>query len=184
MTTVAEPRRCPQCGAVLGGALAVEDLCSTCLLSLALSQDDVPTEPAAIPLSGPGSGSSRPATRPRTLSPVGSGLVAPAWAMPAELLRQAAQRLRLAAIGFALVWAGAILLNRLIEAARWHRFSPYLNVIHAAMIAASVATAWLTHSGRIGPKQLLRLSFAYQVFMALAISLGSQVVSASAPTKM
>jgi len=175
MTVAADPRRCPQCGTALGGAAVVEDLCSTCLLSLALSQEDVPTEPAIGPVDGSGAGSSRPATRPRTLSPVGAGLVAPAWAMPAELLRQAAQRLRLAAIGLALAWAGAILLNSLVEAAGWHRFSPYLNVIHASMIAASVATAWLTHSGRIGPKQLLRLSFGYQVFMALAISLGDHL---------
>jgi serine/threonine-protein kinase len=95
--------------------------------------------------------------------------------MPAELLRQAAQRLRLAAIGMALAWAGAILLNSLFEAAGWHRFSPYLDVIHAAMIGASVATAWLTHSGRIGPTQLLRLSLGYQVFMSLAISLGDHL---------
>jgi len=174
VTSIAPPR-CPQCGALLAGAAAVEDLCSTCLLSQALSQDEVPTETASGPLRGSGDGTSRPASRPRTLSPVGSGLVAPAWAMPAELLRQAAQRLRLAAIGMALAFAIAILLNNLIEAAGWHRFSPFQNVIGAAMVAASVATAWLTHSGRIGPTRLLRVSFGYQVFIALAISLGDHL---------
>ena len=71
MTSIAPPR-CPQCGALLAGAAAVEDLCSTCLLSQALSQDEVPTETVSGPLRGSGAGSSRPASRPRTLSPDGS----------------------------------------------------------------------------------------------------------------
>ena len=173
MTAAVVPRQCPQCGTVLAGAAAVEDLCSSCLLALALSpsQDQVPTDP----LREPAAGRVRSAAIPRTLSPVGSGLVAPSWAMPAELLRQAAQRLRLASVGMALAFSLAIVVNNLIEAAGWHSFSPYQNVIAAAMIAASAATAWLTHSGRLGPTRLLRVSFAYQVFIALAISLGDHL---------
>ena len=100
MTAVVEARRCPQCGALLAGAATVEDLCSTCLLSQALSQDEIPTEAAFDPRREAGSGAAvRLGARARTLSPVGTGLVAPTWAMPVELLRQAARRLRVAAFG-------------------------------------------------------------------------------------
>jgi serine/threonine-protein kinase len=163
--------RCPQCGALLAGAAAVEDLCSTCLLSQALSQDEIPTETATSPLSGSGAGSSRPASRPRTLSPMGAGLVAPAWAMPVELLRQAAQRLRLADIGLALCFAGAIVINNLIEVSGIHTYSPLLNVICGVMVAVSAAVAWFTQAGRIGPTRLLRVSLVFEVAVALSISL-------------
>ena len=66
MTAVVEARRCPQCGALLAGAAAVEDLCSTCLLSQALSQDEVPTEAAFDPLASPAPDRGRPASRART----------------------------------------------------------------------------------------------------------------------
>lgn len=104
---------CPQCGTHLAGASAVEGLCSACLLSVGLQggQDDRPPSPA--PARG-----LRATVPPRELHPVGAGIVAPNWAMPVELLRQASRRLRVAAVGVALTFAVAILLNNLIEAAR------------------------------------------------------------------
>jgi serine/threonine-protein kinase len=176
MTTPGIPSRCPQCGAVLTGAGAVEDLCSACLLSLALTQDAVATEVGPAREGGtPTPIASGPGSRARTLSPIGAGIVAPAWAMPAELLRQAARRLRLAAIGLALGFAVAIVANNLIEAAGWHTFSPLQNVIAGVMVAVSAAVVWLTHSGRIGPRRLLRLSLGFEIAVAIAISLGDHL---------
>jgi hypothetical protein len=178
VTAAPSSRACPQCGAVLAGAHAVEGLCSTCLLSLALSQDAVPTEVASDRQSG---GTSRHKTHPggagRTLSPIGSGVVAPAWAMPAELLRQAARRLRLMAAGLVLSLAASIILNNLIEASGWHTFNllSFKNVILAFMVAASAAVVWFTHSGRLGPTRLLRVSLAYEVAVALAISVSDHL---------
>jgi serine/threonine-protein kinase len=166
--------KCPQCGTVLAGAAAVEELCSVCLLELALSQDAIPTQADAAAAAAARAADTA-ATRPRTLSPIGTGVVAPAWAMPAELLRQAARRLRLAAIGVALGFALAILANNLIEAAGWHTFSPLQNVIAAAMIGVSTAVVWLTHSGRLAPARLLSVSLGYEVAVALAISLGDHL---------
>jgi serine/threonine-protein kinase len=152
----------------LAGAAAVEDLCSACLLSLALSQDAIPTEVVT--------------GDPRTLSPIGTGVVAPAWAMPAELLRQAARRLRLAAIGVALGFAVSIALNNLIEVSGWHVFThlAFKNVLHAFMVGVSAAMVWLTHSGRLVPARLLRVSLGYEVAVALAISLGDHMEPMSA----
>jgi len=178
MTGSASPRTCPQCGTVLAGAAAVEDVCSACLLSLALSQDAIPTEVRSDPQPGAagrrGAFSSAPA---RTLSPIGTGVVAPAWAMPAELLRQAARRLRLAAVGVALAFAVSIVLNNLIEASGWHTFShlAFKNVIAAAMVGVSAAMVWLAHSGRLVPARLLSVSLGYEVTVALAISLGDHL---------
>jgi serine/threonine-protein kinase len=179
MTGSATSRACPQCGTVLTGAATVEDLCSACLLSLALSQDAIPTEVASGPPSGAASGgrSAHPGAPGRTLSPIGTGVVAPAWAMPAELLRQAARRLRLAAAGVALTFAVAILVVNLIETSGWHSLSrPALqNVIFALMVGVSAAMMWLAHSGRLVPTRLLLVSLAYEVTVALAISLGDHL---------
>ena len=63
--TVGRLAACPQCGAVLAGAAAVEDLCSACLLSLALSQDAIPTEVASDPRARRRGRGPRPGTRRR-----------------------------------------------------------------------------------------------------------------------
>ena len=61
------------------------------------------------------------------------------------LLRQAAQRLRLAAIGVALFFAGAIVVVNLIEVSGLHTPSRVAlqNVIAASMIGLSAWVAWL-----------------------------------------
>jgi len=166
---------CPQCGAVLSGAGAVEDLCSACLLSLALSEDAVATAAASAATSRPAG--THPAGPGRQLSPIGTGVVAPAWAMPAELLRQAARRLRLAAVGVALGFAVSIVINNLNEASGGHSFVrlAYKNVLHAVMIGVSAAMVWATHSGRLAPSRLLRVSLGYEVAVALAISLSDHM---------
>jgi serine/threonine-protein kinase len=167
----------------LAGAAAVEDICSACLLSLALSQDAIPTEALAgdppRAASGRGARTGRPG---RTLSPIGTGVVAPAWAMPAELLRQAARRLRLAAFGVALGFAVSIALNNLIEVSGWHVFThlAFKNFLHAFMVGVSAAMVWLTHMGRLVPARLLRVSLGYEVAVALAISLGDHMEPMSA----
>jgi serine/threonine-protein kinase len=97
--------------------------------------------------------------------------------MPAELLRQAARRLRLAAIGVALFFAGSILLNNLVEALGWHAFanSALRNVVAAVMVAVSTGMVWLTHSGRLTPRRLLSVSLGYEVIVALAASISDHL---------
>jgi serine/threonine-protein kinase len=128
----------------------------------------------------PGSGASRPRESRRTVStltPIGTGIVAPAWAMPAELLRQAAQRLRLAAIGVALFFAGAIAYNNLVEASGLHTPSHLAlqNVIGASMIGLSGWVAWLAHTGRLATSRLLLASLGYEVAVAIAASLSDHL---------
>ena len=106
MTSPAAARTCPVCGTALTGAAAVEGLCAVCLLSGALSQDGIATEVRSDPAAA-----ARERRPGPTLTPVGTGIVTPAWAMPAELLRQAAQRLRLAAIGVALFFASPAMIG-------------------------------------------------------------------------
>jgi len=166
------PRSCPHCGTSLVGASAVDDLCSACLLTLGLADErhGAGATSVATPASPARPGAT--ASRPGTLAPVGTGISAPAWAMPAELLRQAARRLRLAAIGVALFFAGSIILNNLVEGLGWHHFqNPALrNVVAAIMVAVSVGMAWLAHSGQLTPRRLLGFSLGYEVVVALAAS--------------
>lgn len=171
--TSSAARTCPQCGTLLHGASAVEGLCSVCLLSLGLPQEDVATEATPPPRRTAGADGARVGTPPRTLSPVDTGVVAQAWAMPAELLRQSARRLRHAALGLGLGFAVAIVLNNLIEALGWHSFSnlALMNVVAASMVAASTAMVWFAHSGRLTPVRLLRMSLGYEIAVAFAISI-------------
>jgi serine/threonine protein kinase len=158
---------CPQCGTHLAGASSVEGLCSACLLSIALEEG-----PEATPSPGPWAGA-RLSSRPRELHPADSGIVPPTWAMPAELLRQAASRLRLAAVGLGLFFAGSILANNLIEVAGWHSFAnaALRNMVAAAMVTLSAGMVWLAHSGRLTPARLLRVSLGFEIAVALGISL-------------
>jgi serine/threonine-protein kinase len=73
--------------------------------------------------------------------------------------------------------AVSIVLNNLIEASGWHTFNllAFKNVILALMVGASTAVVWLTHSGRLGPTRLLRVSLGYEVVVALAISLSDHL---------
>jgi hypothetical protein len=168
----AGPTRCPQCGTLLVGSAAVDDLCSACLLALGLGTGD--DETVDTPAPGPDAApAGRPARAPRTLSPVGTGVVAPAWAMPVELLRQSSRRLRVAAFGVSLMFVGDVLFNNFVEALGWHSFahSNLRNMVAAAMVAVSAGMVWLAHSGRITPSRLLPVSLGYEVIVAFAISL-------------
>jgi serine/threonine-protein kinase len=93
--------------------------------------------------------------------------------MPAELVRQAARRLRLAAWGLGLFFAGGIVFNNLIEAAGWYSFSNLAlkNVAAATMVAVSAAVVWVAHSGRVGPARLLRVSLGFEIVVALGVSI-------------
>jgi serine/threonine protein kinase len=167
---------CPQCGTRLAGASSVEGLCSACLLSLAL-QDERRAAPTPA--------ASRARARPRELQPVGTGVVAPTWAVPAELLRQASRRIRVAAVGVGLFFAGSIVLNNLIEVVGWHSFAhaALRNVVAASMVALSAAMVWLAHSGRLTPARLLRVSLGYELATACAISVHDHLepLAAGAP---
>ena len=171
MTSTAA-KTCPQCGTLLGGASAVEGLCSACLLSLGLSDASERTEATPPARANLGPSADRVQT-PRTLTPVGSGIVGPVWAMPAELFRQASQRLRLVALGLGLFFAGSIVFNNLIEAAGWYSFANLAlrNVVAASMVAVSTGMLWLAHSGRLTPARLLRASLGYEVAVAFGVSL-------------
>ena len=171
----AAPTSCPQCGTLLHGASVVEGLCRACLLELALLPDEAETEAQREPERVILQPRSRPG-RPRTLSPVDSGVVAANWAMPAELLRQASRRLRLAAISIGLTWSVSIAINHLIDAAGWHTYLnlPLEDVIAALMVVASAVVFQLASTG-LPPARLLRLSTGYQIVGAFAISLGDNL---------
>ena len=126
--------------------------------------------PAPPRASGPGS-------RPRELRPALAGVAAPAWAMPAELVRQASHRLRLAGVATGLFFAGGILLNNVVEALGWYVFAnPAIkNALAAVMVAASAVLVWIAHTGRLTPARLLRVSLGYEVAVALAISVGDHL---------
>jgi serine/threonine-protein kinase len=97
--------------------------------------------------------------------------------MPVELLRQAARRLRDTALGLAAAFAFSIAVNHLIEASSWYSFAhPVLkHVVATVMAAASAWVAWMAHSRTLAPRQLLELSVAYEVAVALAISVGDHL---------
>ncbi len=164
-------RTCSQCGSLLGGASA-EGLCPACLLSLAASDASKRSGSAPRPLEAGGAAAAGVRT-PRTLSPLDTGIVGPVWAMPEELFRQASQRLRLAALGLGLFFAGSIVFNNLIEAAGWYSFANLAlrNVVAASMVAVSTGMLWLSHSGRLTPARLLRVSLGFEVTVALAVSI-------------
>ena len=165
-------RVCPQCGTKVDQGCSVEALCSICLLSLALSPDyraSEETPPRRSRESAKGAS--------RTLLPADTSLVAVAWAVPADLLRQTARRLRLAALGLALGFAVSIAFNNLIEVAGWHSFAHLAlkNSIAAVMVVVSLAMLWLAQSGRLTPVYLLWVSLGYEVTVAFAISMGDHL---------
>ena len=157
--------RCPQCGKALVGPGSVEGLCASCLLGLGLSGREE---------GGPTTGVS---AVPGVIHPLGSGVVAPTWAMPVELLRQAARRLRDTGLGLGAAFAVSIVLNNLLEVGGWYSFThlSLKNVVAAAMTVASLWVAWVAHHRPLAPGQLLKLSFAYEVAVALAISVGDHL---------
>ncbi|HEY6553715.1 MAG TPA: serine/threonine-protein kinase [Vicinamibacteria bacterium] len=148
----------------------MEGLCPGCLLALGLSASSppraerAPARPSATPTPG-------------LIHPLGDGVVAPLGAMPVELLRQAARRLRDAGLGLAAAFAFSIIVNNLMESAGFYSFAhPVIkNVIAATMAVASAWVAWMAHSRTLAPRQLLELSVAYEVAVALAISVGDHL---------
>ncbi len=176
---------CPVCGTLLPGSGSVEGLCSGCLLLTVLREPEAePAEPGNEKNATPrdhgraewdqGRDEVR---RPRTLEPIGAGIAGPSWAMPAELLRQAARRLALAAFGMALGWAISIILTNLIAALGWYQYSnlALANVIHGIMVAMSAAMAWAARTGVLTPRRLLVTGLGYEILIALGISLGDHL---------
>jgi serine/threonine-protein kinase len=108
---------------------------------------------------------------------MGPGLATRAFTMPAELVRQASRRLALAAFGVGLAFAITILITNLVEGLGWHRFSHQAvrNVMFAAVVAVSGATAWVARAGQVTSVRLLRLGLAYEVVVALGISMGDNL---------
>ncbi len=177
VTSPAAARACPQCGTALTGAGSVEGLCAACLLSLgAVAGRDRHRGERSVARGRPTRG--RRAGPGVRCSPIGTGIVAPAWAMPAELLRQAAQRLRLAASVSRWPSPVSIVVINLIEALGLAHALSHLalkNVIAAVMVGVSAAVVWLAHSGRLAPTRLLRVSLGYEIVVALAISMGDHL---------
>ncbi len=166
---MADDRRCSECGTVLAGTGVVEGLCSGCLLSLGLQ--GAGEEPAEAGAKG------EPAPVRGALHPAGSSVAAPAWAMPAELMRQAARRLGLAAFGVGLAFAITIAVTNVIEALGWYNFSHQAvrNALFALLVVASGAVTWVVRVGRLTSARLLRLSLAYEVVVAFGISMGDNL---------
>jgi serine/threonine protein kinase len=161
--------RCAECGTLLSGSGIVEGVCAGCLLMLGLPDRDGTN---ALPGDGRAT-----AGRPRVLEPVGPGVAAPHWAMPAELLRQAARRLAFAAFGVALAFAVSIVLNNLVSALGLYNHAHLAaeNVIGGIMVVVSAAMAWTARSGRLTPRRLLLTGLAYEVTVALGISIGDNL---------
>lgn len=115
----------------------MEGLCSACLLTLGLRGAGEEPEPDAATRT-PGRERAR-----GELRPLGAGSLAPLLAMPVELLRQAARRLRVAAFGVGLAFPVTIVLNNLVEGLGWYHFGhPALkNVVAAVMVAVSAGVA-------------------------------------------
>jgi eukaryotic-like serine/threonine-protein kinase len=163
---------CPECGTVLSGSGIVEGLCSGCLFLTALRD----------PASGPAEPEVRPAPRKerpreRTLEPMGSGVAAPHWTMPADLLRQAARRLAVAALVVALGFAVSIIMNNLVAAAGWfqHSHLNVKNVVDGVMVTISAAMAYAARTGAIAPRRLLAAGLVYEVVIAIGISIGDHL---------
>jgi serine/threonine protein kinase len=171
---VSDPTRCPECGVPTAGTGSVDGLCSSCLLRLGLggAGEERATRLPESEKATPPVGSPLPGGR-ETLHPLGTGALAPLWAMPAELLRQAARRLALAAFGVGLVCAVSIIVNNLLAAVGWYNFShmEIRNVIMGTLVAVSAATAWTARAGRLTPRDLLRVGLAFEVAVAFGISL-------------
>jgi hypothetical protein len=128
---------CPHCGRPVDRSSSVEGLCSACLLALGLTAERGGSPGGPEPGEASGRTPERFGPRGRSLSPAATSVVAPVWAMPAELLRQASRRLRLAAMGLGLGFAVAIVLDNLFEALGWHQYSHLAmrNVVLGAMVA-------------------------------------------------
>jgi serine/threonine-protein kinase len=150
----------------------VDGLCSGCLLLTGLREPD---SEAAEPKARPGPPGAR--ARERTLEPMGSGVAVPHWTMPAELLRQAARRLAVAAFGFALGFAGSIIVNNLVAAAGWlqHSHLNVKNVNDGIMVAISAAMAYAARTGALAPRRLLAAGLAYEVVIAIGVSVGDHL---------
>jgi serine/threonine-protein kinase len=97
--------------------------------------------------------------------------------MPAELLRQAARRLRDVGLGLGAAFAVSILLNNLLEVGGVYSFKHLAlkNGVAASMMVASLGVAFVAHRRPLAPGQLIRLSLAYEVAVALAISVGDHL---------
>jgi eukaryotic-like serine/threonine-protein kinase len=175
---------CHTCGTVLAGSGSVEGLCSGCLLLVALRDPETGADAAAPSAPTPGSSARREPSmvsssgrRPSTLEPMGLGIAAPHWTMPADLLRQAARRLAVAAFGFALTFAGSIIANNLVAALGWvhHSHLNVKNVSDGVLVALSAAMAYAARTGALAPRRLLVAGLVYEVVIALAISIGDHL---------
>jgi hypothetical protein len=175
---------CQECGTVLAGSGCVEGLCSGCLLLVALrepgpepAESSEPTRTRAPAPDVRTSESKHETSRPRMLSPLASGVAAPAWTMPAELLRQAARRLGVASFGIALTWAVTIIVNNLVAAAGWSEYShlDLLNVVGGTMVAVSAAMAWMARTGALTSQRLLLTALGYELAIAIGISLSDHL---------
>ena len=154
---------------ILVGTGVVEGLCSGCLLSLGLQ--GAREEPAETGAKG------EPAPVRGALHPAGSSVAAPAWAMPAELMRQAARRLGVAAFGVGLAFVVTIAVTTVVEALGWHHYGHLAvrGALSALLVVASGALAWVVRASRLTTARLMRLSLAYEVVVAFGISMGDNL---------
>jgi serine/threonine-protein kinase len=117
--------------------------------------------------------------RPRSHVPLESGaarlLSAPG--LPPDLLRQAARRLELVSLLLGIAFAVALALMASISSIGWYS-RPHASaraLVGVAMIAVSAAVYWLSRSGRLEPQRLLDAGLAYEVVVALGISMGDNL---------
>ncbi|HEY7513869.1 MAG TPA: serine/threonine-protein kinase, partial [Vicinamibacteria bacterium] len=89
----------------------------------------------------------------------------------------AARRLAVAAFGFALGFAGSIIVNNLVAAAGWlqHSHLNVKNVNDGIMVAISAAMAYAARTGALAPRRLLAAGLAYEVVIAIGVSVGDHL---------
>ncbi|HEY2946555.1 MAG TPA: serine/threonine-protein kinase [Vicinamibacteria bacterium] len=102
--------------------------------------------------------------------------------LPPDLLREAGRRLELASLVLAAAYLFALVVTMGMQASGW-RVLPR-PAAHAAvalaMIAVSVAVAWIAHRALLPPGRLLDLGLAYEVLVAAGISMNDNLVPVEA----
>src|SRR4026208_1643153 len=101
------------------------------------------------------------------------------WALPEDLLREAAHRLAIVCLATAALWAAEFVLVHLVHPvprtlagtqmsghARW---VPVFDRVGGASFFLSLALFWYTRRSRQSARFLLDLALVYEVFIALAI---------------
>jgi eukaryotic-like serine/threonine-protein kinase len=103
------------------------------------------------------------------------------WALPEDLLREAAHRLAIVCLATAALWAAEFVLVHLVhplpgtlsetQLAGHARWVPVFDLVGGLSFFLSLALFWYTRRSRRSARFLLDLALVYEVFIALSIGL-------------